>query len=214
MSNNPYANNFESGGYFFNAINKDITMVQGDTMSFNFQLQGLQGTDPSSIIFTCKETPEDNEPLFAVSLDDNISLQEYDTEHDISTYCVRIPPELTNNIALGRYFYDLQLSVNYDVLTLMRGRLTIVYQITTGSVEPTPQYEDGDNIAYPLVDIPVGTKKVYTEQFISNIAAAILAVTGSDEPLTVEQMSAAIAQITRGFNTTKINILRTTYEEG
>lgn len=211
---NPYNDNFQSGGYFFNPIKRDIAMIRGDTMSFAFQVQGLKGEIPSEIIFTCKDTPESDTPLFGVSLEDNISLQSYDGEHDILTYVLRIPPNLTNNIALGRYYYDLQVSVNYDILTLMRGRLSIEYQITTGSVEPTPQYEDGDNITYPLVDIPEGTKKIYTEQFISDIASAILAVTGSTEPLTIEEMSAAISQITRGFNTKKINLIRTTYEEG
>lgn len=116
--------------FFYNPIDRDITMVKGDTLAFGFQIQGLGGSEPSSIAFTCKNTPEDTEALFAVSLDDNIILRDYDSDEDIYTYSVRIPPSLTEDLDLGRYFYDLELTANDDVLTLMRGRLTLVYEIT------------------------------------------------------------------------------------
>lgn len=38
-------------GYFFNPIKRDIAIVQGDTCSFGFQLQGLQGQRPTSITY-------------------------------------------------------------------------------------------------------------------------------------------------------------------
>lgn len=115
---------------FYNPIDRDIAMIQGDTLSFGFQIQGLGSTPPTSIDFTCKNTPEDTEALFAVSLEDYITLRSYDSEEDVYTYGVRIPPSMTEDIDLGRYFYDLQLAANDDVITLMRGRLTIDYQIT------------------------------------------------------------------------------------
>jgi len=130
MSNNPYANTYESGGYFYNAIRRDIRMIKNDTLSFGFQLQGLGDQEPESIVFTCKETPEDTDPLFSVSLEDTIDIREYDEDKDIYTIGVRIPPRLTEDIDLGRYYYDLQVSVNGDIITLMKGRLTVEYQIS------------------------------------------------------------------------------------
>ena len=130
MSNNPYNDDFQSGGYFFNPIKRDIAMIRNDTLSFGFQIQGLGDQDPDEIIFTCKETPEDDEALFSVSFADNITEDSYDPETDIRTYIVRIPPVLTEDLELGRYFYDLQLYTNDDIITLMRGRLTIDYEIT------------------------------------------------------------------------------------
>ena len=59
MANNPYADNFQSGGYFYNAIRQDIAIVEGDTCSFGFQIQGLEGQDPSSIKLTAKKSIED-----------------------------------------------------------------------------------------------------------------------------------------------------------
>ena len=127
---NPYNNDFQSGGYFFNPIRRDIAMIKGDTMSFGFQVQGLEGQTPSAITFTCKETPESEIELFSVDLTEHISESPYDSERDIRTYIVRIPPILTEDLELGRFFYDLQININNDIITLMRGRLSLEYEIT------------------------------------------------------------------------------------
>lgn len=193
--NNPYANNFESGGYFYNPIRRDIRMVKGDTMSFAFQVQGLQGQRPSDIVFICKDTPEDNNPLFSVSLANHIVLRSYDEEHDILTYSLRIPPDLTDPVEIGRYFYEIKFTVNYDILTLMKGRITLDYELSGGSTPPSPGYENGDDVKYPLSDIPLGTIKLYTEQYISNIGAAINLVTGSNDTYTTREMSDALSNI-------------------
>lgn len=159
-------------GYFFNPIKRDIAIVQGDTCSFGFQIQGLQGQRPTSIILSCKETIEDEDPLFMVSDTDTIDERSYDETTDILTYSVRIPPYATHNIPLGRYFYDLQIVVNDDVITLMSGRLSLEYQVTKTTVTP-PVAEDGDEILYPRDDIEVGAKKLYTESKVNDIANKI-----------------------------------------
>ena len=69
-------------------------MVKGDTMSFGFQLQGLDGSTPTSIKFTCKDNPESDEVIFVSSLteedgSDGIWLDSEDTENDVLTYGVR-----------------------------------------------------------------------------------------------------------------------------
>lgn len=194
--NNPYNDNFQSGGYFFNPIRRDIAMIQGDTMSFAFQVQGLGGQTPDNIVFTCKETPDKDTALFSVDLGNHITERSYDSEHDIRTYILRIPPELTENVEAGRYFYDIQFTVNRDILTLMKGRLTVEYQITGGSVEPEPDYENGDLVKYPLVGIPLGTIKLYTEQYISDIASWINTIlVDPNGRYTTQEMSGALSDI-------------------
>lgn len=180
---------------FYNAIRRDITMIQNDTMSFAFQVQGLQGQRPSNIVFTCKETPEINEALFSVSFEDHIILRSYDEDNDVLTYIVRIPPELTEEVELGRYYYDLQLTVNYDIYTLLKGRLTLEYQVTGEAVEPEPPLEYGDEIKYPVNTIPLGTVKIYTEQYISDIAAQIQAILATEDKYNTQEMSAALVDI-------------------
>lgn len=181
--------------FFFNAIRRDIAMIQGDTLSFAFEVQGLDGQIPSDIVFTCKDNPDTDVILFSVSLGGHISERSYDAEHDIRTYVLRIPPELTKNVALGRYFYDIEFTVNNDVLTLMRGRLSIEYQITGGGEPPEPEYENGDDVQYPINDIPVGSIKLYTEQYINNLIKKIQEIENTTDKYSTETADAAITNI-------------------
>jgi hypothetical protein len=114
---------------FNNSIQRSITMVKGDTLSFGFQVSGLEGQEPDEIYFTCKEFIEDSEPVFQLSLGDGIEKRSYDAETDTLTYGVRVAPELTQDVELGKYFYDLELDINNDVLTLMKGSLSIEWEV-------------------------------------------------------------------------------------
>ena len=192
MSVNPYADNFESGGYFYNPIRQDLAMVLGDTLAFAFQVQGLDGERPDDIKFTVKENIEDDEPLFVVSLANTIDLRSYDESRDLYTYTVRIPPYRTQHLNLGRYYYDLVFVVNNDVLTLLKGRLLIDYSVTTGLDPLPPEYENGDDILYPRDDIPVGSIKLYTEQYINNLIRKINEITGSANDYTVQTIEPQI----------------------
>ena len=116
---------------FLNAVYQDIEMVRGDTLAFNFTLQGLNGETPDAITFSCAEHYNDA-PLITADLEDGITLEEYNTGNDIATYSVRIAPAKTESRELGRYYYDMELQYNNDVITLMRGRLTLLYEVTRG----------------------------------------------------------------------------------
>ena len=114
---------------FNNAIKRDISMVRGDTLSFGFQVTGLAGAEPDAIYFSCKENLEDDTYIFSISLDNGIVKRSYDQTTDTLTYGVRVAPELTENVDLGKYFYDLQMDINDDVLTLMKGKLSIEWEV-------------------------------------------------------------------------------------
>lgn len=193
MSNNPYNDNFVSGGYFYNPFNRDLTMVKGDTLSFAFQIQGLGGKIPDSIFLTVKKTIETESPLFNIYDGDTIRLRSYDEESDIFTYVVRIPPYLTADLELGRYYYDLEIQINEDTLTLMKGRFTLDYEITSGDPLP-PIYENGDDIRYPI-EVDLGVLKLYTEAYISNIGQAIHDINGLDRLYNTREMTDALEDI-------------------
>lgn len=114
---------------YINAVNQNIDMVRGDTLAFNFQLQGLGDTDPDTIIFSCADSYGAT-PIFTADLTDGITRVEYDSNTDTATYSVWIEPSKTVGQDLARYYYDLQIEVNGDVLTLMRGRLTLLNEVT------------------------------------------------------------------------------------
>lgn len=101
-------------------------------MSFGFQIQGLGDQRPDEIHFTCKQDLEDENYIFERTLDNGVSFRSYDQETDTLTYGVRVPPDATDDIQEGLYYYDLQLDINGDILTLMKGRLTIEWESTHG----------------------------------------------------------------------------------
>ena len=121
---------------FYNAERRDIEIVRGDTMSFNFQLTGLQGNPPDRITFMVKENIEDSdaEALVNCEIGNGVSLLGYASETDTYTYTVRVRPEMTENLDLARYYYNLQIEVSGDVLTLMKGRFTLDYDVTREAI--------------------------------------------------------------------------------
>lgn len=101
-----------------------ITMVRGDTLSFGLFIDGLDGQDLETAFFTCKSKKTDSGNVFQKSLDDGIS------KYNDGQYIVRVAPEDTEDIEAGKYFYDLQISVNDDVFTVMHGVLEITQDVT------------------------------------------------------------------------------------
>lgn len=118
---------------YINAIYQDIEIVRGDTLSFNFQLQGLGGAVPT-FTMTIKEHYDDATSVIQIASSDAdpkpFRQVDYDSLTDTTTYVVRIKNELTNDLELTRYYYDLRAIINGNVLTLMRGRFTAVYDVT------------------------------------------------------------------------------------
>ena len=105
-----------------NSKTYNISMVRGDTLSFAFEISGVDNIDTA--FFSVKVNPNDNVYVFQKSLDNGISLVE------TGKYRVRVCPEDTEDIEVGCYHYDLEISVNGDVFTLLRGKLKVDYNIT------------------------------------------------------------------------------------
>lgn len=116
---------------FINAINKNIEMVRGDTLAFNFQLTGLKSRDAYEDLIATFAVAEhyDDESLIEVTNDNGIVLEDYNTAKDTATFSVNVAPNYTKTLDLTRYYYDLQIKDDNNVITLMRGRLTLVYDV-------------------------------------------------------------------------------------
>lgn len=113
---------------FCNAEDITITMVRGDTMSFNFLVKGMGG-GADDIFFTCKEKIGDLNPLFVKGLNNGISLISYDENTDEAIYSVRVAEVDTISLTPALYYYDLVLFKNNDKITLLRGRLNVIYDV-------------------------------------------------------------------------------------
>ena len=110
----------------------NIRHVKGDTFSCAVTIENL-GQDLDSVYFTCRDSLNDDaEILFEKALGDGITLVDYDQENDIRKYAVRIAPEDTKNVQSGSYFYDLQVGVNYDIFTIMKGKFLLEQESAKG----------------------------------------------------------------------------------
>ena len=106
-----------------NYPNYQINMARGDTLSFGLEFEGL-GQDLDSAFMTVKKNALDETPLFQKSLGDGISKTE-----DYK-YIVRVLPEDTEELDAGEYVFDVQITANGDVFTIMLGVLVISQDVT------------------------------------------------------------------------------------
>jgi len=114
-------------------MNKNITMVKGDTLGFIFTLEDINGTDEvfdlTTCYFSCKTTPNDTSTyVFQKALNDGI------TKVDDNQYQVRVAPSDTYSLTAGDYYYDLQIGIDSDILTVMKGVLRIEQDVTRNTV--------------------------------------------------------------------------------
>ena len=113
-------------------MNKDIDMVRGDTLSFAIKVTGL-GQDFTTAFFSCKKFENDTEYVFQKSLSDGITKDSSGTTEDGKSYAIykiRVSPADTANIDAGNYYYDLQVGVNTDIFTPLRGYLNVEMDVT------------------------------------------------------------------------------------
>lgn len=108
-----------------NYYSNNIRHVKGDTYSSALEIDDL-GQDLDGAYFTCRDSlNDDSNVLFQKSLGDGITLVEYDEHKDIRKYAIRVAPADTKDIQAGSYFYDLQVDINNDVFTIMKGKFII-----------------------------------------------------------------------------------------
>ena len=116
---------------YLNAITQNIEMVRGDTLAFDFQLSGLGSRaayEDMGVTLAVAEHYED-ESLIELSNGYGIELEDYNAVTDTATYSVILSPNQTKTLDLARYYYDLQIQDSDNVITLMRGRLTLLWDV-------------------------------------------------------------------------------------
>lgn len=102
----------------------DLEMTRGDTKAFGVNISGLTDQDLDTAYLSCRETPDSEEYVFQKSLGDGISKVE------TGKYRARIAPEDTAELDTGTYYYDLEIGVNGDIFTILKGKLKITYDVT------------------------------------------------------------------------------------
>lgn len=124
-------------------MDQNLSMTRGDTGSFNLQFVNYDGdleNDMQSMIFTVKENVDSGTAVFQKTLGSGIS------KVNDSLYVVRIAPTDTEDLGLGFYYYDLQIRINGDAFTVLKGVIEITYDVTTTEqtviIAPYEELED------------------------------------------------------------------------
>lgn len=106
----------------------DITAVRGDTIALGVELYDDDGNlitdDLDEAYFSCKQNQTDTNYVFQKTLEDGI------TKTSAGKYTIRIAPEDTDNLAVGTFFYDLEIHIDDDVYTPLKGKLKLEQDIT------------------------------------------------------------------------------------
>ena len=117
-----------------NDLNLEVT--RGDTFSFGVEIDSL-GQELESAYFTCKNNYDDENYLFQKNLNNGITLDK--VEGGNYFYKVRVAPQDTISLEAGTYYYDFQIEVNDDIFTILKGVLTLSFDVTKRSGAPVPE---------------------------------------------------------------------------
>lgn len=99
---------------------------RGDTFEFELRVNGLDDAF-DSVDFTVKGKYVDNFTIIHKDLSDGIT---YNSE--TGNYLVVCNPEDTNDVTPGAYVYDVQVSTDGMVYTVLYGKLNIKEDVTRG----------------------------------------------------------------------------------
>lgn len=99
----------------FRMEDQNITMVKGDTMSFNVVIEPKEYELDDAVFSVTKDGTEQIEK----TLEDGITLV------GEGTYAVRLAPEDTSSLDAGFYHYELRVMVDDDAYTLLKGTLEL-----------------------------------------------------------------------------------------
>lgn len=107
-----------------------LEMIRGDTLAFAVEI----GFDESpqkldSAFLSVKKNIDDDSYIFQKTIANN-GIEYVKTDGNSLYYRVRVAPEDTKNIEEGNYFYDLQIGINGDIFTVLKGAIRIEGDIT------------------------------------------------------------------------------------
>lgn len=108
---------------YLNYNDMNLVTTRGDTIQFAVEIDGMEGTDADAMNFTVKKNIDDTAFVIRKTLNDGV------TKIDDTHYRVRVTPAETENLEIGNYYYDIEMTVNADKYTLLKGRLKVDYDI-------------------------------------------------------------------------------------
>lgn len=105
----------------------NIDLIRGDTLNIEFEITSETAIDLSDegfdVKFSVKQAATNNNYIFQK---DKTAV----TQKAGNTFVLRVAPEDTQNLRAGWYYYDLQITLDDDVYTILIGMLQLIRDIT------------------------------------------------------------------------------------
>lgn len=112
---------------------KNFQMMRGDTYIFSVKFNGFNADrNVESMYFTCSSNLISESLEFWLSFENGITRS---ADKDEYVYFIKIDPDSTRNMLPGVYFYDLQVTIDGDVFTILEGDLTIKADVTPNDAD-------------------------------------------------------------------------------
>ena len=109
-------------------MKQNFEVVKGDTFTIGIEIEFDERPQQiDNAFFTCKSVSDDK-ILFQKRLNSGISFIKQDGNK--LYYRVRVEPSDTKKLEVGRYDYDVEVRLNSDIYTILRGILKIEKEIT------------------------------------------------------------------------------------
>ena len=116
------------------AKTQNMTLMRGDTARIGIGIKGLDGT-PEAVTFSVKKLMVDKAYIFQKTLESGIEPEQVQTG---LRYVVTIEPEDTEPLIPASYYYDLEVIINGDVVTLLVGEIALRADVTRHLEEVSP----------------------------------------------------------------------------
>ena len=114
---------------------QDLDVTRGDTVAFNVELWGMNGEELGDAVVSVKQKIDDTEYVFQYDMSSGvIESVDYDAQTDIRTYAIKIPADATADLDLGIYYYDLQITFNETIVTILKGKFIVTFDVTRNNV--------------------------------------------------------------------------------
>lgn len=111
-------------------LKKDLIMTRGNTFKKEIKLTtknnveiDLENSNLTKAYFSVKSNVNNTDVVLQKKLDDGISISD-------NLLKVKIDPDETDSLSLGEYYYDVNITLNGDVYTPIKGKFIIDWNVT------------------------------------------------------------------------------------
>ena len=104
-------------------VNQNFTVVRGNSLQFRVNFTDIE-TLPDNISLICKNKSSDTTTIFSLELEEGITKVD-----DEDSYDFYVSPDITSELQLLNYIYQINVTFGIDPITIVEGKLIITPEL-------------------------------------------------------------------------------------